>query len=107
MDLLLQSQPQGSILGPLMLPIAIIILFWIIIILPQKREQKRKQQMLKSLKKGDKIVTIGGIHGEIESVKEFTIVLKVDKNTSIKVEKNAVAAVINEESKTKERGKKQ
>jgi preprotein translocase subunit YajC len=50
--------------------------------------------MLSALKKGDKIVTIGGIHGVIQSVKEGTVVVKVDDSTKIEFSRSAIASVV-------------
>ncbi|MDR3248668.1 MAG: preprotein translocase subunit YajC, partial [Treponema sp.] len=56
--------------------IAIIGIFYFLIIRPQNKKQKETQRMLEALKKGDKVVTIGGMHGIIQSVKDHSIILK-------------------------------
>ena len=70
---------------------------------PQNKKRKELQNMRESLKKGDSVVTIGGIHGKVVEVKETTIVLSVDANTKIKVDKSSVsmdeATKLNEENK--------
>jgi preprotein translocase subunit YajC len=58
---------------------------------PQNKKRKELQNMRESLKKGDSVVTIGGIHGKVVEVKETTIVLSVDANTKIKVDKSSVS----------------
>ena len=62
---------------------AIILIFYFLIIRPQKKRDKETQAMLDALKKGDKIITIGGIHGTVVAVKEKTVVIKVDDNARI------------------------
>ncbi len=68
----------------------IIIIFYFIMIRPQKAEQKKHAQMLKDLTKNDEIVTTGGIHGTVVNVKETTVMIKVDDNVKIEIEKNCV-----------------
>ena len=73
--------------------ILIIAIFYFLIIRPQNKKQKETQKMLEALKKGDKIVTIGGIHGTISNVKEKTVVVKVDDNTKLEFTRSAIATV--------------
>ncbi|MDR0410215.1 MAG: preprotein translocase subunit YajC [Spirochaetaceae bacterium] len=75
--------------------ILIIAIFYFLIIRPQNKKQKETQKMLSELKKGDKIVTIGGIHGTIASVKDSSVILKVDDNVKIEFSRNAVSSVTN------------
>ncbi|MGI5076382.1 preprotein translocase subunit YajC [Treponema maltophilum] len=85
---------QGGILG-MVLPIALIfVIFYVFIIRPQNKKQKETQKMIDALKKGDKVVTIGGIHGVISSVKDQTIIVKVDDDAKIEFTRSAVASVI-------------
>jgi len=72
----------------------IIVVFYFLVIRPQSRKQKETQNMLSSLKKGDKVATIGGIRGVIQAVKEQTVILKVDDNTKLEFNKGAVATVL-------------
>ena len=58
----------------------------------QKKEQKRRQEMIEGVKVGDKIVTIGGIYGEVITVKEKTFIVKIADNTRIEIIKSAVSA---------------
>ena len=73
--------------------ILIIAIFYFFIIRPQNKKQKETQKMIDALKKGDKVVTIGGIHGVVTSTKEKTVILKVDDNVKIEVNRSAVAGV--------------
>jgi preprotein translocase subunit YajC len=72
----------------------VILIFYFLIIRPQNKKQKETEKMLAALKKGDKIVTIGGIHGVIQSVKEGTVVVKVDDSTKIEFSRSAIASVV-------------
>ena len=71
--------------------VAIFVIFYFFMIRPQNKKRKELQNMRESLKKGDSVVTIGGIHGKVVEVKETTIVLSVDANTKIKVDKTSVS----------------
>ncbi|MDD4011072.1 MAG: preprotein translocase subunit YajC [Sphaerochaetaceae bacterium] len=86
---------SGSLLGTL-IPFALIIaVFYFLIIRPQKKRDKEAKDMLSAVKKGDKIVTIGGIHGTVARVNDTTIIVKVDENTRIEFSKNAISAIVN------------
>ena len=74
-----------------------ILIFYFLIIRPQNKKQKEAKKMLEALKKGDKVVSIGGIHGTVVSVKETTTVVKVDDNTKLEFTKSAIASVVPED----------
>lgn len=81
-----ESNPLGMFL-PL---IAILVIFWVFMIRPQAKRQKELRKFRDSLQKGDKVITTGGIYGKIVSVKENLIVMQVDENTNITVDKASV-----------------
>lgn len=72
----------------------VIVIFYFLIIRPQSKKQKETKNMLAALKKGDKVQTIGGIRGVVNSVGEDAIVVKVDDNTKLEFAKTAVSNVI-------------
>jgi len=78
-------------LGAFLPLILIFVIFYFLLIRPQQKKQKEHQKMLESLKKNDRVVTIGGIHGVIQDIKKETIVLKIDDDTKIMVDKSAIA----------------
>ena len=82
---------QPALIAQLFPLIFLIILFYLLILRPHRKKQIEHQNMLKSLKKNDEVVTVGGIHGVIVNVKEKTFVLRVDDNTKIEVDKNSIA----------------
>ena len=73
--------------------IAIIAIFYFLIIRPQNKKQKETQKMLSAIKKGDKIVTAGGIHGIVQHVKDTTVIVKVDENTKLEFSRTAISVV--------------
>ncbi len=78
----------------------VILIFYFLIIRPQNKKQKEAKKMLEALKKGDKVVSIGGIHGTVVSVKDQTVVVKVDDNTKLEFTKSAIASVTAEDKST-------
>ncbi len=72
----------------------IILIFYFLVIRPQNKKQKETQKMLAALKKGDKVVTVGGIRGTVTAVKDQTVTIKVDDNTKIEFNKSAVSSVL-------------
>jgi preprotein translocase subunit YajC len=85
--------------------VAIIGIFYFLIIRPQSKKQKETQKMLSALKKGDRIVTIGGIHGTIQSVKESTVIVKIDENTKVEFSRSAVSSIESQAREDKEEKK--
>ncbi len=74
----------------------VILIFYFLIIRPQNKKQKNTKKMLAALKKGDKVVSIGGVHGTVVAVKEQSTVVKVDDNTKLEFSKSAISSVVSE-----------
>lgn len=87
--------PQVSPIGALMPLILIFFVFYFLLILPQQRKAKLHKKMLDELKDGDKVITVGGLIGEIEKIKDDVVTLKFKENTKIEILKNAISQVIN------------
>ncbi|MBP3741716.1 MAG: preprotein translocase subunit YajC [Treponema sp.] len=82
--------------------IFIFVIFYFFLIRPQNKKQKETEKMINALKKGDKVITIGGIHGVVSSVKEKTIIVKVDDNCKIEFNRTAISSVeLSDEEKAK------
>lgn len=90
MFLLQAPQQQGSTWSGILMIVLIFVIFWLFFIRPQNKRAKEQQQFRENLKKGDKIVTIGGIHGKVEEVRENTVLVSIDHNTKIEFEKSAI-----------------
>jgi preprotein translocase subunit YajC len=69
------------------------VIFYFLLIGPMRKRQKALQQVVESLKKGDKVITNGGIYGEIQGLDAQTVILKVADNVRIKVAKSAIAGL--------------
>ncbi|RLE20096.1 MAG: preprotein translocase subunit YajC [Acidobacteria bacterium] len=88
----------GSPFG-MMLPLLLVLaVFYFIVILPAKKQQKKKDSMIASLKKGDRVVTSGGIHGTVANVENDTVMVKVSENQKLRISKSAVAGLADGEN---------
>jgi len=85
------SDGKGSGMSMLLMLGAIILVFYFFMIRPQQKKQKQMQNFREALKRGDKIITIGGIHGKITDVQESTFIIEVEDGTKLRIEKAAVA----------------
>ena len=86
------SQPGGGLMTFLPL-ILIFVIFYFLLIRPQQKKAKEHRAMLEALKRGDKVVTSGGLYGVIESVEKETFTIKLAENVKVKVGKGYIAAV--------------
>lgn len=80
--------------GPLLLMFA---LLYFLFIRPQQQEQKKRTAMIDALKKGDRVITIGGMYGTVADISDKTVVLKVADKVEVKFQKSAVQSLQNEE----------
>lgn len=93
----LSNPSAGGSDNPFMMFVPIILIFvvfYFILIRPQQKKQKNHQALLSNLRKGDKVVTNGGIYGTIVDSKEHVVVLKIADEVKIEVIKSAIATVI-------------
>ena len=67
------------------------LVFWFFIIKPRKQQEKKHKDVMESIKRGDKVVTIGGLKGEVSRVKDDSVMIKVDESTELEYVKNAIA----------------
>ncbi len=71
----------------------IVAIFYFFMIRPQQKRAKEEKKFRESLDKGDKVLTIGGIYGTIESIEDNTVLVRVDQNTKLRLDKTALRAV--------------
>ncbi|MCD6599999.1 MAG: preprotein translocase subunit YajC [Dehalococcoidia bacterium] len=81
----------GSMAPMILFLVLIFAMMYFLMIRPQRKKQKEHEQMESELKRGDKVVTIGGIYGRIDSVSEISVVLKVESGATIRVAKKSIA----------------
>jgi preprotein translocase subunit YajC len=84
------SSPMGSMLIPLIL---MFVIFYFLLIRPQQKKQRQHQEMLKSLKKGDKVITSGGLYGVVVKVTDKDVVLEVADKVNLRFTLGAIGTV--------------
>ena len=77
--------------------ILIFLVFYFLVIRPQKKKEDKRKQMIEAVQKGDKVVTIGGVHGQVTQVDETSVLLQVDSTVKLRVEKSALSSVAGKE----------
>ncbi len=92
---------SGGIFGFLLPLILIFGIFYFMLIIPQKKKDKNFKLMMESLKRGDKIMTIGGIIGKITTIKEGTLKIQVSPKVELEIRKTAVASIVSRGSEEK------
>jgi len=89
-----EDSGQGGISSIYMIVFVLLFIgvLYFLTIRPQRQRQKEHQELMAQLRKGDKVITVAGIYGQIESVDEDSIVLKVESGATIRVTRNSIAA---------------
>ena len=94
LTILLQAQgangAQGSSASFWIMILLIFVVMWLFMIRPQRKQQKEMEEFRNAIKKGDKVVTAGGIYGTIADIEERTVLLKVDGDVKIRVDKSSL-----------------
>jgi preprotein translocase subunit YajC len=88
------TQAQGGGMSMLLMMVAIFAIMYFLLIRPQQKKQKEHQTMLTNLKKGDKIITSGGIHGEITGLTDDAIIVEIAPKVRVKISRGSVAGKI-------------
>lgn len=91
---ILQAAPANGMAGGgasmwIMLA-AVFLIMWLFMIRPQRKQQKALEEMRRNLKKGDKVITAGGIYGVVSDVDERTVLIKVDGEVKLRVDKSSI-----------------
>lgn len=91
------AQPGGGGFLVNVLPMMLIMfaIIYFLMIRPEQKKQKERQSMMSTLQKGDKVLTIGGLHGTVTNVKENVVMVRIADNTVVEVAKTAVSSVVN------------
>lgn len=85
------AAPGGGVLGQVFLFGSIILIMYFFMIRPQQKKQKETKKFIEEIKKGDDVVTIGGLHGKVYSVDGDSVQLELDRGLKVKVEKSAIS----------------
>ncbi len=89
-NILAQAMPNQTVMTVLLYA-GIAGVFWFFMIRPQQKKRKEQQSFIENLKKGDVVVTIGGLHGRVVTVDELTVSLEVDRGVKMVFDKSAVS----------------
>jgi preprotein translocase subunit YajC len=81
----------------LLIIVVLFVLFWLLLIRPQRRRQRAQEEMIQSLRRGDEIVTAGGLYGEITRLDEDELRVEIADGVEVRVARRAVAGVMPEE----------
>ncbi len=85
------NQEGGSGFGSLIVLVAVMVIFYLFFIRPQMKRSKDQKKFRENLKKGDKVITIGGLHGKIVEVQETSFTIELAENVKVRIEKSAIA----------------
>jgi len=92
----------AGVVGNVVLFGSIIAIFYFMIIRPQQKRQKERQHLIDSLKKGDKIVTAGGIYGTVVGLEDKIVLVQISDNVKVKIDRSTIGTILKEgESTTK------
>ena len=95
---IIAMQPQGgngggsmwSALVPILL---VFLIFYFMILRPQQKKQKDREKLLSGVQKGDKIVTVGGMHGTVVGLEEKTLLVQISDDVKVKMERSAISLI--------------
>ncbi len=90
------GDPQSSLVSTLVMFALIIGIFYFLILRPQQKRQKERTKLLETVKKGDRVVTNGGLHATVAGLDEKTVLLQVADNVKVKYERSAIGMIIRE-----------
>ena len=90
-SILLQEQADGGNYSFMILMVGMLIVFYFFILRPQQKKQKSQKRFSEDLKRGEQVVTIGGIHGKVFEINQDTVILEVEKGGKIKLDKSAIS----------------
>jgi preprotein translocase subunit YajC len=96
-NFILQASP-GFDMSQLILFLMIGLVIYFFMIRPQQKKQKDQKKYIEELKKGDQVVTIGGMHGKVTAIEDDTVILEVDRGSKLKFEKSAVSMEISKKA---------
>ena len=89
---------QGSAFGALIPLILMFAIFYFLLIRPQQKKNKQHREMIASLKKGDRVVSVGGLHGVITAINDDVVTMEIAPKVRVKVSRNSIAGRLGRES---------
>ena len=107
LSMLAAGQPESSPMWVMLMPFMLIfVVMYFLMLRPQKRKEEERRRMLDTVKKNDDVVTIGGIHGKVVSVRGDEVVIKLDKKGDLRVtfNKSAVSRIVTGDDRQEDEG---
>jgi preprotein translocase subunit YajC len=83
----------SALAGPLVPMVLMFAVFYVVLILPMRKRQRTLQQQIENLKKGDRVVTNGGLYGEVTAIEPTVILLKIADNVRVRIAKSAISGL--------------
>lgn len=96
MNLILAAGAQSQMVGSIIWLVVLFAFMYFLLIRPQQKEQKERAQMIRSLKPGDKIVTMGGLIGVITKVEDMSVKVRIAEKVEVDILKTGVARILND-----------
>ncbi len=96
------AAPAGSAYSSIIMMVIIFAIFYFILIRPQQKKMKEHKKMVDDLKKGDRIITAGGIYGMVENASANTLTVKIAEGVKVKITRGSIGSVLTEEEANKE-----
>jgi preprotein translocase subunit YajC len=93
-----EAPPRGGLTNLLFPMVAIFGIFFFLVILPERKKQRKREDMLKTLEKGDKVVTTGGLHGTVSQAADDVVVLQVADGVRLRFNRSAIHTVLRDEA---------
>ena len=97
----------GSPMSLIFMIIAIFAVMYFLMIRPQQRQKKQHQDLLSKISKGDKVITVGGIHGTVAGVKDNTVILKIADNVKVELSRSSISKVVSSKASKSQTGAQQ
>ncbi|NLN19905.1 MAG: preprotein translocase subunit YajC [Firmicutes bacterium] len=88
------SAVQAGLVAQLFPLFMVLVAFYFFLVRPQQQQQKQREKMLSALKRGDKILTIGGLHGEIVSMRDDVLTVRLAENVEVRMSRSGVSRVL-------------
>ncbi|UGQ16310.1 preprotein translocase subunit YajC [Borrelia sp. RT5S] len=101
MFILQEFSHSSSFFRSLLVFVPVVAIFWFLVISPQRREEKKKKEMIQNLKKGDKVLTVGGIFGVVKKIGDAEVVLELNSASDVRFLKTSIEKVISEKVEDK------
>lgn len=92
--ILAEQGQQGGGMNMIFMMLIMFVIFWVVLIRPQQKQRKELAAKQAALKKGDKVITIGGMHATVNAVSDKTVSLKISEGNFVKYDKSAIATVL-------------